>query len=95
LHGIAMNILFLDQFSTVGGGQRSLLELLPLVHARGWSARVALPGCGPYSDKVRASGFPVDFIPCGEYAQGRKGLGRRGSIRVQHPRDGARHRRTG
>jgi hypothetical protein len=71
------------------------LELLPLVHARGWSARVVLPGCGPYSDEVRASGFPVDFIPCGEYAQGRKGLGRRGSIRVQHPRDGARHRRTG
>lgn len=71
---MAMNILFLDQFSMVGGGQRSLLELLPLIHARGWSARVALPGRGPYSEKVRASGFPVDFIPCGEYPKGRKGF---------------------
>jgi glycosyltransferase involved in cell wall biosynthesis len=74
MRGMAMNILFLDQFSMVGGGQRSLLELLPLIHARGWSARVALPGRGPYSEKVRASGFPVDFIPCGEYPKGRKGF---------------------
>ena len=71
---MAMNILFLDQFSMVGGGQRCLLELLPLIHARGWSARVALPGRGPYSEKVRVSGFPVDFIPCGEYPKGRKGF---------------------
>jgi len=49
---MAMNILFLDQVSTIGGGQRSLLELLPLIHERGWSARVALPGCGPYAKKV-------------------------------------------
>ncbi|MGD0498113.1 MAG: glycosyltransferase family 4 protein [Bryobacteraceae bacterium] len=69
-----MNILFLDQFSAVGGGQRSLLELLPLLHARGWGARVALPGGGPYAEKVRASGFPVEPIPCGEYANGRKGF---------------------
>jgi glycosyltransferase involved in cell wall biosynthesis len=71
---MAMNILFLDQFSTVGGGQRSLLDLLPLIHARGWRARVALPGPGSYSEKVRAGGFPVDFIRCGEYAHGRKGF---------------------
>jgi hypothetical protein len=36
-----MNILFLDQFSTVGGGQRSLLELLPMVAQRGWKGHVA------------------------------------------------------
>lgn len=69
-----MNILFLDQFTTIGGGQRSLLELLPMIPARGWTARVALPGDGTFSDRVRANGFPVDFVRCGPYTQARKKL---------------------
>ena len=67
-----MNILFLDQFRTIGGGQRSLVELLPLVHRCGWKARAALPGGGPLCDRIRASGFAVDFIPCSTYTPGRK-----------------------
>ncbi|MGI8959628.1 MAG: glycosyltransferase family 4 protein [Bryobacteraceae bacterium] len=67
-----MNILFLDQFSTVGGGQRSLLELLPMVVQRGWNGRVAVSGEGVYSRQLRASGFPVELIPCGAYTSGRK-----------------------
>lgn len=70
-----MNILFLDQFDTVGGGQRSLLELLPMIGARGWNACVALPAEGPYARKVRACGSELEIIPCGAYTQGRKGLG--------------------
>jgi glycosyltransferase involved in cell wall biosynthesis len=69
-----VNILFLDQFRTMGGGQRSLLELLPAIRSRGWNARVVLPGNGSYAGKLRASGFPVDFVPCGDYTPGRKGL---------------------
>ncbi len=69
-----MNILFLDQFRTMGGGQRSLLELLPAIRARGWKARVVLPGDGSYSEKLRAGGFPVDFVRCGGYTPARKGL---------------------
>ncbi|MFL6353289.1 MAG: glycosyltransferase family 4 protein [Bryobacteraceae bacterium] len=69
-----MNILFLDQFSTVGGGQRSLLELLPMVVKRGWSVRVAVPGEGSYSQQLKAAGFPVEFISCGVYTSGRKNI---------------------
>jgi glycosyltransferase involved in cell wall biosynthesis len=67
-----MNILFLDQFSTIGGGQRSLLELLPMIVKRGWNARVAVSGEGVYSQQLRASGFPVEVISCGTYTSGRK-----------------------
>jgi glycosyltransferase involved in cell wall biosynthesis len=69
-----MNILFIDQFRTIGGGQRSLVELLPLVRKRGWSARVALPGGGPLCDRVRACGFEAEFVPCSSYTPGRKTL---------------------
>ncbi|MGI9073275.1 MAG: glycosyltransferase family 4 protein [Bryobacteraceae bacterium] len=69
-----MNILFLDQFSTVGGGQRSLLELLPIVVKRGWNVRVAVPGEGVYSRDLKASDLPVEFISCGVYTSGRKNV---------------------
>ena len=41
-----MTILFLDQFSDLGGAQRCLLDLLPAVRERGWRAVVAAPGDG-------------------------------------------------
>lgn len=69
-----MNILCLDQFRTMGGGQRSLLELLPAMRARGWNARVVLPGEGTFAERVRQSGFAVDFVVCGDYTPGRKRL---------------------
>lgn len=68
-----MNILFLDQFTRTGGGQRSLLDLLPAVREHGWSARVAIPGPGIYSDQLRQIGIPVEWIPCGPYMNGQKG----------------------
>jgi glycosyltransferase involved in cell wall biosynthesis len=67
-----MNILFLDQFSTIGGGQRSLLELLSSIRKRGWNARVALPADGRFSEAVRASGLGVDFIQCAAYTAAKK-----------------------
>ena len=67
-----MNILFLDQFRSIGGGQRSLLELLPMVRRRGWNATVAIPGEGALSGGVRARGFEVDVVPCGTYTPLRK-----------------------
>jgi glycosyltransferase involved in cell wall biosynthesis len=36
-------ILFVEQFSELGGGQRNLLDLLPAVMDRGWKAIVAAP----------------------------------------------------
>jgi glycosyltransferase involved in cell wall biosynthesis len=57
-----MNILFLDQFSDLGGAQQVLLELLPAVRARGWRAVVGLPGDGKLVGAVRDLGLEVERI---------------------------------
>ncbi|HWQ53431.1 MAG TPA: glycosyltransferase family 4 protein [Bryobacteraceae bacterium] len=67
-----MNILFLDQFATMGGGQRSLLEVLSTLREHGWNGRIAVPGEGPYPDALRTGGFPVDHVQCGAYSLARK-----------------------
>ena len=67
-----MNVLFLDQFSALGGAQRCLLDLLPAIEERGWSARVAVPPGGPLVEILRARGVPVDELPSGAYGCGRK-----------------------
>ncbi len=67
-----MRILFIDQFSEPGGGQGALLDLLPAVRERGWTAHVAVPRGGSLPARVRALGGTVDAIHCGSYASGRK-----------------------
>ena len=37
-----MNILFLDQFSGLGGGQQCLRDLIPGIVARRWTAHVGV-----------------------------------------------------
>ena len=63
-----MNILFLDQFSDLGGAQRCLIDLLPAVRARGWRIHVAAPGAGPLKDYVEN----YHQIGSGPYASGAK-----------------------
>jgi len=70
-----MRILFLEQFSDLGGGQRNLLDLLPAVLDRGWKALVAAPGSGPLFDAARAAGAETAVIPLGEYSNGQKTAG--------------------
>lgn len=67
-----MKILFLEQFSELGGGQRNLLDLLPAVVERGWKAIVAAPGAGPLFERARAIGAETIQIPLGNYSNGRK-----------------------
>jgi glycosyltransferase involved in cell wall biosynthesis len=67
-----MRILFLEQFSELGGGQQCLLDLLPAIQARGWSATVAAPGSGPLFDAARAAGAETAVIELGPYTNGRK-----------------------
>jgi glycosyltransferase involved in cell wall biosynthesis len=67
-----MRILFLDQFSELGGGQRCLADLLPAALARDWSVTVALPGEGPFADLLRKLDVAIEFLPCGPYTSGRK-----------------------
>ena len=66
-----MNVLFLDQYGALGGGQQCLLDLLPGIEERGWSARAAVPA-GPLAAILRSRGIEVDEIPCGPYRSGRK-----------------------
>src|SRR2546426_974605 len=70
-----MKLLLLDQFSDLGGAQQVLLELLPSIRARGWSATVGMPGDGPMFARVRELGFDTERIDCGPYGSGRKSLG--------------------
>ena len=70
-----MKILFVEQFSEVGGGQRNLLDLLPAVVDRGWKALVAAPGSGPLFEAARAAGAETAAIPLGSYTNGYKTAG--------------------
>jgi glycosyltransferase involved in cell wall biosynthesis len=70
-----MNILFLDQFSELGGAQHCLLDLLPAIAERGWHAHAAVPGNGPLIGLLRSRNVGVDIIPCGPYRSGRKSTG--------------------
>jgi hypothetical protein len=70
-----MRILFLDQFSEMGGAQRCLADLIPAVLDRNWSVTVALPGEGPFAQLLRKWPVAVEFLPCGPYTPGRKTVG--------------------
>jgi glycosyltransferase involved in cell wall biosynthesis len=63
-----MTLLFLDQFSELGGAQQCLLDLLPAIQ----SAVVAMPGSGAMFERVRALGFETARIDCGPYDSGTK-----------------------
>ncbi|HYM11883.1 MAG TPA: glycosyltransferase family 4 protein [Bryobacterales bacterium] len=67
-----MKILFLDQYSDLGGAQRCLLDLLPAIRERGWTAHVAAPGNGALLHAAAAQGADVDSIACGPYSSGHK-----------------------
>jgi glycosyltransferase involved in cell wall biosynthesis len=69
-----MNILFLDQFSDLGGAQRCLLELLPAVRDCGWQAHVAAPGNGALRDQAIALGASYRSIGSGPYQSGGKSI---------------------
>ncbi|HEY1341622.1 MAG TPA: glycosyltransferase family 4 protein [Bryobacteraceae bacterium] len=69
-----MRLLFLDQFSDLGGGQRMLLELLAGVRERRWHATVGLPGSGEMFGRVEDLGFRTARIECGAYSSGAKSL---------------------
>jgi glycosyltransferase involved in cell wall biosynthesis len=67
-----VNVLFLDQFTEIGGAQRVLLDTLDAAGELGWGAHVALPGDGPLAEKLRNRNIAVTRIPCGPYQSGKK-----------------------
>src|SRR2546422_208020 len=81
-----MNILFLDQFSDLGGAQRCLLDLLPAVAERGWRAHVAAPGDGDLRARAVVLGAEFHSINCGPYASGRKSVSDLARFAAELPR---------
>ena len=69
-----MRILFLDQFSELGGGQHALLDTVDAVQLRGWEPHVLLPGPGPLVDALQSRNVAVAEIPCGPYGSGHKSV---------------------
>jgi len=69
-----MKVLFLDQFSELWGAQRCLVDLLPALKERGWSAAAALPGDGPLVTILHEHNVTVEKISCGPYRPGAKSV---------------------
>ena len=65
-----MRILFVDQFSDLGGAQRCFLDLLPALEELGWPVQSALPGSGPLASRLNATP-----LPSGPYRAGSKSGG--------------------
>jgi glycosyltransferase involved in cell wall biosynthesis len=68
------SILCIDQFSNLGGGQRSLIDILPAFSERGWRFSVAIPGQGPFPTMLRKLGYRTHSFACGTYTSQRKPL---------------------
>jgi len=67
-----VKILFLDQFSDLGGAQQVLLDTLGAARERGWQAHVVIPEHGPLWDEIRSRGLAASPIVCGPYRSGKK-----------------------
>lgn len=67
-----MNILCVDQFSNVGGGQSCLFDLLPAFLNQGWSVQVAIPGPGAFQDKLRGLGIQTHLLSPASYTSMKK-----------------------
>lgn len=67
-----MNILFLDQFSELGGAQQCLLDLVPALQDAGWKMTCAVPGNGTLIAKLRTHGVTVHPLAMGNFTSGRK-----------------------
>jgi glycosyltransferase involved in cell wall biosynthesis len=80
------NILCLEQYATVGGGQQSLLDLLPSFVEYGWFPQLVVPGAGPMQEIVESMGFPVHTIATGSYSILRKPAGEIASYLAEQPR---------
>ena len=57
--GNRMKVLYIDQFSEIGGGQKCMLDLLPAFQSRGWQVHAALPGNGPLIARLGTAAIPV------------------------------------
>ncbi len=67
-----MKVLFVDQFSELGGAQLGLRDLLDETIRRGWEATVMAPGDGPLFRACEERGIPACGLPLSRYSNGHK-----------------------
>jgi glycosyltransferase involved in cell wall biosynthesis len=67
-------ILCLDQFSTMGGAQQCLLDLVPFLNEAGCETTVVLPGKGTFADKLHAAGCELNFFTAAQLSRKQKPL---------------------
>ncbi len=67
----AARLLCIDQYGHLGGGQKSLLDLLPAFSERGWQPSVVAPD-GPFEKLLRTGGFRTHNVNCGDYSVKKK-----------------------
>jgi glycosyltransferase involved in cell wall biosynthesis len=67
-----LRILFLDQFSEMGGAQQALLDTVDAVQRNGWAPHVLVPGRGPLTEALQSRNVSVGEIACGPYRSGCK-----------------------
>jgi glycosyltransferase involved in cell wall biosynthesis len=69
-------ILFIDQYSLLGGGQMVLLQLLGICSRNGFEAKVLAPGGGDFEAAVKTKFPGVEFVSVEELglSQGKKNL---------------------
>jgi glycosyltransferase involved in cell wall biosynthesis len=70
-----LRVLFLDQYSELGGAQRALAESVRAAVEAGWEAHAALPGDGPLVARLEALGARVHALRKLDYSAGRKKVG--------------------
>src|SRR5512142_998657 len=70
--GGSLRVLFLDQFSDLGGAQLCLRDVLLEVKRLGWQADVMAPGAGPLLSFAQDLGMNVQRLPLAGYANGHK-----------------------
>jgi glycosyltransferase involved in cell wall biosynthesis len=77
------SILFVDQFSDLGGSQRSLLDLLPALGD--FNLEFALPGPGAFTAAVQRRGLSWQQLDVGEYRRGRKSIADMARFALRQP----------
>jgi glycosyltransferase involved in cell wall biosynthesis len=70
-----VRLLCFDQFADLGGGQRSLLDLLPGFVGKGWSPVIVLPHEGTFSTELHRRNYETAHLRCDSYSNMHKPIG--------------------
>jgi glycosyltransferase involved in cell wall biosynthesis len=69
-----MRVLFVDQFSELGGAQLVLRDVMAEALSRGWHAEFMAPGNGGLFEFCTTVGIPSYHLPIGHYTNGSKSI---------------------